>query len=247
MIMISTFADYEAGMEDARAAFNRNPAIIALFHRPIDSDRLEAFLIHFSAIGVAMTEPVAAWITRAGERCSEVGLDKLGRALRAHAGQEDGHHILMQQDTRALVSRWNRNHTPQLDAARLLTLEPADGVIRYKQVHENAISGNAPYGQLAIEYEIERLSIVYGPQLLGICSSTLESDALDGLSFLRDHVELDVAHTKFNQSQLSRLLEEHPAFLGGLVAAGSGALDAYSRFLSDCLAMADTVTTGALA
>ena len=81
------------------------------------------------------------------------------------------------------MSRWNRNHTPQLDAARLLTLEPADGVIRYKQVHENTISGNAPYGQLAIEYEIERLSIVYGPQLLGICASTLESDVLDGLSF----------------------------------------------------------------
>jgi hypothetical protein len=247
MTTISKFAEYEAGMEDARAAFSRNPTIIALFHQSIESDRLEAFLIHFSAIGVAMTEPVAGWITRAGERCSEVGLDKLGRALRAHASQEDGHHVLMQQDTHTLVARWNRNHTPQLDAARLLALELADGVIRYKQVHENTISGNAPYGQLAIEYEIERLSIVYGPQLLSVCASTLGSDALDGLSFLRDHVELDVAHTKFNQSQLSRLLEEHPAFLEGLVAAGSGALDAYGRFLSDCLAMAETVTIGALA
>ena len=75
---------------------------------------------------------------------------------------------------------------------------------------------------------------------MNLCARTLGPDVLDGLSFLRDHVELDVAHTKFNQSQLGRLLTEHPAFLPSLVAAGSGALEAYGQFLSDCLAMADT-------
>jgi hypothetical protein len=238
---------YETGMENARAKFSRNAVISALFDGPMESERLEAFLIHFCSIGVAMTEPVASWITRAGQRCSEIELNELGRALRAHARQEDGHHILMQQDTHALVTRWNRNHTLSLDASHLIARQDTDGVREYKQVHEDTISGDAPYGQLAIEYEIERLSVIYGPQLLDLCVRTLGSDALDGLSFLRDHVELDVAHTKFNQSQLSRLLAEHPAFLTGLVAAGSRALDAYDRFLGDCLAMADTVTDGALA
>jgi hypothetical protein len=241
------FAQYEAGLEKARAEFNRNAAIIALFDGPIESERLEAFLIHFCSIGVAMTEPVASWITRAGQRCSEIGLNELGRALRAHASQEDGHHKLMEKDTHALVARWNRNHTLRLDATYLIAQEDTDGVREYKQVHEDTISGDAPYGQLAIEYEIERLSVIYGPQLLNLCARTLGSDVLDGLSFLRDHVELDVAHTKFNQSQLGRLMAEHPTFLPSLVAAGSGALDAYGRFLGDCLALADTVTDGALA
>ena len=186
------FAQYEAGMENARADFSRNAAISALFDGPIESERLEAFLIHSCSIGVAMTEPVGSWITRAGQRCSEIGLN------------EDGHHILMQQDTHALVDRWNRNHTLHLDASYLIAREDTDGVREYRQVHEDTISGDAAYGQLAIEYEIERLSVIYGPQLLNLCARTLGSDALDGLSFLRDHVELDVAHTKFNQSQLSQ-------------------------------------------
>jgi hypothetical protein len=241
------FTQYEASLENARVEFSRNAAIVALFDGPIESDRLTAFLIHFCSIGVAMTEPVASWITRAGQRCSEIGLNDLGRALRVHACQEDGHHILMQRDTDALVARWNRNHTLHLDASHLISLKDLDGVREYKQLHEDTITGDAPYGQLAIEYEIERLSVIYGPRLLDVCARTLGSEVLDGLSFLKDHVELDVAHTRFNQSQLSRLMAEHPTFLSGLVAAGSGALAAYGRFLADCLAMGDTVATGALA
>jgi hypothetical protein len=89
--------------------------------------------------------------------------------------------------------------------------------------------------QLAIEYEIEMLSVTYGPRLIERCAGLLGEEVLEGLSFLRDHVALDAGHTNFNRNQLSRLLNEQPGVLSGLVTAGSEALDAYATFLGDCV------------
>ena len=104
----------------------------------------------------------------------------------------------------------------------------------YRELHENVIAGMAPHGQLAIEYEIEMLSVSYGPVLIQRCSDLSGPEILEGLSFLQDHVELDAGHTHFNRLQLSRLLGKRPGLLDGLVAAGSAALDAYAMFLDDC-------------
>jgi hypothetical protein len=92
--------------------------------------------------------------------------------------------------------------------------------------------------QLAIEYEIELLSVTYGPALLKRCGDLSGPEILDGLSFLQDHVALDVGHTHFNRLQLSRLLGERLEFLPELVSAGSAALQAYVMFLDDCLTLA---------
>src|SRR5262249_17650096 len=89
--------------------------------------------------------------------------------------------------------------------------------------------------QLAVEYEIEMLSVTYGPRLLERCTGLLGEAIREGLSFLSDHVALDAGHTNFNRIQLGRLLEEQPGFLSGLVTAGSAALDAYAMFLGDCM------------
>jgi hypothetical protein len=227
--------EYEAKIAPARERFDRHPAVRALFHSPIDPDTLEAFLVAFAIVGVRMTEPVEGWIRRAGLRCGELGLEVLAHALAAHAHQEANHHLLMLADAKILVERWNRAGKPQLDVAALLAAPPTPGVLAYVNLHEGVITGPIPYGQLGIEYEIEMLSVVYGPRLLERCSRLLGEGITKGLSFLSDHVELDAGHTKFNRIQLSRLLEEHPGFLTGLVTAGSAALDAYAMFLADCL------------
>src|SRR5262249_10498907 len=91
------------------------------------------------------------------------------------------------------------------------------------------------YGQLAIEFEIEMLSVAYGPKLIERCTTLLGADILEALSFLSDHVELDVGHTHFNRLQLSNMLDKNPPFLSHLVSAGAAALDAYAMFLEDCL------------
>jgi hypothetical protein len=228
---------YEASVAIARERFDQHPAVRALFHDPIDPVTLESFLISFATLGVRMTEPVEGWIRRAGHRCGELGLEGLAKALTTHARQEADHHLLMLADARFLIERWNKAGKPELNVDALLRLPPTPGVRAYVSVHESVISGPTPYGQLAIEYEIEMLSVAYGPRLLERCTGLLGEAIREGLSFLSDHVALDAGHTNFNRLQLERLLEDQPDFLSGLVTAGSAALDAYAMFLGDCMGL----------
>jgi hypothetical protein len=229
--------EYEALLATARQHFDQHPSVAALFRDRLEPDTLEAFLIYFSALGVGMTEPVDGWIRRAGRRCGELGLSKLGNALEAHAHQEAGHHLLMQADANRLVDRWNASRQPSLSATALFALAPTKGVTAYRSLHEDVIAGPAPYGQLAIEYEIEMLSVAYGPRLIERCTRLLGPGILEALSFLSDHVALDVGHTHFNRLQLSSLLDENPSYLSNLVSAGSAALEAYAMFFDDCLGL----------
>jgi hypothetical protein len=234
--------EYEAQIAASRKDFEQHPAVRTVCYDEIDAQTLEAFLIYFSALGVGMTEPVGRWIRRAGERCAAIGLPILARALAAHAQHEEGHQRLMESDTHHLVRLWNGQHQPKLDAVELLALDHTAGVAAYRALHEDIITGSTPYGQLAIEYEIEMLSVDYAPLLIARCIRSIGKDVLQGLSFLEEHVELDVGHTKFNRLQMSKLLEEQPGFLDGLVSGGSGALKAYAMFLDDCVTLARLIT-----
>jgi hypothetical protein len=232
---------YEPLVADARERFASSQALAEMLAPGVRPERLELFFIHFCAFGVQMTEPVDGWIRRAGARCTALGLTDLGRSLTAHAKHEAGHHLMMIADTRKLVASWNARRAFQLDANELLALSATNGVARYAALHEEVIAGDAPYGQLAIEYEIERLSVTSGPAVLGQCASVLGRESLAGLSFLEEHVAVDVGHTKFNELQLERLLADRPALAAGLGDAGTRALDAYATFLADCVAQADGV------
>ena len=233
----SLIEEYEVNLGRVREEFDCHPAVLALFRQPMEAVAMEQFLISFAILGVGMTEPVEGWIRRAALKCGELGLVKLAKALDAHAHQEADHHLLMLADAGRLVDRWNKTRKPELSVAALRDGAPTPGVTAYQRLHEDVISGPTPYGQLAIEYEIEMLSVRYGPRLIERCRGLLGDGILEGLSFLRDHVELDVGHTNFNRIQLSRLLEEHPDFLPGLIAAGSKALRAYALFLDDCFGL----------
>jgi hypothetical protein len=79
------------------------------------------------------------------------------------------------------------------------------------------------------------LPLRYGPRLIQCCAAGLGADIIPCLTFLTEHVELDIGHTKFNHAQLCRLLDAHPGHALTLAAAGSAALDAYQRFLEDCV------------
>jgi hypothetical protein len=230
---------YEPLVSAARARFVVGEALASMLAPAVAPERLELFFIHFCALGVQMTEPVDGWIRRAGDRCKALGLEDLGRSLIAHAKHEAGHHLMMIADTRKLVASWNERRSFALDADELLALHATRGVARYAALHEEVIAGDAPYGQLAIEYEIERLSVTSGPAVLGQCATVLGREALTGLSFLEEHVAVDAGHTKFNELQLERLLAEHPLLAPALGNAGTRALDAYGAFLADCVAHAD--------
>ncbi len=230
----SLIEEYEDSLGPVREGFDRHPAVLALFQQPLEAVGMEKFLISFAILGIGMTEPVEEWIRRAALRCGELGLVKLAKALDAHAHQEADHHLLMLADARRLVDRWNKTRKTEVSVAALREGTPGAGVTGYQQLHEDVIAGPTSYGQLAIEYEIEMLSVTYGPRLIERCTELLGSEIIESLSFLRDHVELNVGHTNFNRIQLGRLLAERPDFLPGLIDAGSKALRAYALFLADC-------------
>jgi hypothetical protein len=126
-----------------------------------DPRSLELFLLYFCAIGAQMTEPVEGWIHRAGDRCAALGFSELAEGLRKHARAESGHHLMMVADLWSLTNHWNTRHTPRVRAEDLVRQEPSPGALRYRQVHEDNIAGDTPYAQIAIEYEIERLPLLY--------------------------------------------------------------------------------------
>jgi len=223
---------YESSLESQRLRFEDHIFPILAEEDP---KTLLLFWINFSSYGVPMTEPVEDWIRKAGERCKELNFLQLGENLRKHAIHEADHHLLMIEDTKKLINRWNQLYTPTLDADLIFKRPPLESVIHYQKLHTDYIYGNAPYCQIAIEYEIENLSVAHGKQIIDHTVKVLGKEILSDLSFLVDHVEIDVAHTKFNRKALSGFLNEQPQILPQLVDAGIKALITYGNFLSECL------------
>ncbi|MGA2848808.1 MAG: GNAT family N-acyltransferase [Terracidiphilus sp.] len=204
-----------------------------------DPRLLEAFLLYFSAVGAQMTEPVESWIRRAASRCAVLGFADLAEALNRHALAEAGHHLMMIADLRSLAGYWNERHMPTVDADALLRTVPSYGASRYCLVHEENIAGDTPYAQIAIEYEIEQLPLRYGRMFVARCLEIFGPKVLSSISFVTEHIDLDIGHTHFNAQQLSKLIDLLPESLPSLVSAGGAALDAYAQFLTDCVELAE--------
>lgn len=194
-----------------------------------------------------MTEPVEGWIRRAGEACVRAGgpgLEALGTALQKHAMAEADHHLLMIADLHRLCARRAAAGRPAPDPDDPLAMAWPESAQRYRQMHEDLIEGPTPYAQIAVENEIEMLSVEVGPGLLRNARTLLGDDVLADLSFLTDHVRIDVGHTTFNRRQMAAFLATRPgddAALAALVDAGTAALDAYRAFVADCVASAGCV------
>ncbi len=238
---------YGSGVEPARRRFADHPAVRLIQAREMGAEHLELFFVHWSAAGVAMTEPVEGWIRRAGQACERLGgpgVRTLGVALQKHARAEADHHLLMIADLRRLCARRTASGRPAPDPDDLLARPWPEPARRYRQLHEDVIAGPAPYAQIAIENEIEMLSVLFGPPLLENARALLGADVIEDLSFLDDHITLDVGHTKFNRRQLAAFLEERPDAIDALVEAGSRALEAYRDFLAHCVDVAAPMPAG---
>jgi hypothetical protein len=230
----AALARYETALAPHRAAFAGRHALRLLGGAGQYPDIVHLFLIRFAAAGIAMTRPVEGWIRRAGERCCALGHYELGNALVGHAAEESRHHRLMAADLRVLCDRWNAIHRRQIDGVALARAGRTAAVRRYEALHEDIVAGDRPYAQIAVEHEIEALSVRYGAELLAAGGQV----GGDGLSFLRTHVAADVRHGAFNRTQLARFLALRPDALPALAEAGAAALDAYGAFLDECLAAA---------
>lgn len=226
---------YTPRLAAARKRITSDPTLAPILDPDGDPDLVLGFLIQFSALGVEMTRRVDEWIARAGRRCELLGHAQLGRALVLHARHEAGHHNMMIDDLRLLVPRWNQTQALELDVDSLLALPATDAMCRYVAIHEDTIDSDAPYGQIAIEYEIEAMSVILGPALLQACSRALGPEILAGMSFIGEHTALDVGHTAMNEAELEKFLAAHPAEAERLAEIGQAALGIYLDFLGECV------------
>lgn len=227
-------AQYDPAVAAARRRLTDDPTIRALLDPALPGRLLERFLIEFSAGAVEMTRPVDGWIRRAGERCMALGLGDVGRSLIQHSRHEAGHHLMLVEDTRVLVARWNEHGGDRLDADALIARPPSPAARRYIELHEATITGPTPWAQVAIELEIEGMSITFGPRLVEQCRRVLGPRAA-GLSFIHEHVQLDVGHTAINERMMERLLAARPDSAAAIAAVGAEALAIYLDFFAECL------------
>lgn len=226
--MDSLLNQYETALSEPRQELNNS---IQQILQKCDSTSLGWFLIYFCAEGVAMAQPSELWIRRAGERCLTLKYSELGDALLKHAKQESNRHLMMIRDATALIQWWNRRHDLQLLPENFIKLTSCSSVLQYETLHENYIESDKPYGQLAIEYEIEKISTTHGPMLIKQCIHHYGVGILMKLGFIRHHVKLDFWHTRWNHEMLTRLLSQYPNTLEHLIAAGTEAIRAYQAFI----------------
>lgn len=222
---------YEQHITPTRKEFAK---IVTHLLKTLEGEKALVFLMYYCALGVGMTEHVSDWITRAGMACLAQGYQELGQSLIKHAHEEAGHEILFRNDTYALIKLYHKKYNRQFLAETFLNQPLSPGVLQYRKLHESCIAGSMPYGQLAIEYEIEKISTTHGPSLLIRCLREQGPALLKALSFIRSHVKLDIKHTKFNAKTLSHFLTQFPDTLLPLVHYGEQALRTYGEFLLDC-------------
>jgi hypothetical protein len=232
------FEEYERLVTPERERLGTCWAVKTAFSPELPIKVFELSLLIGTAHSVPRTEPVEGWIRRAGERCQELGYEELGRMLVLHAQHEAGHHLMLINDLKALVAHWNSRHEPKLDAEQLLAQPTPPAIQRWQKLHEDTISGAAPFGQLAIEYEIEMLSVRQGTAYLRLCLQALGPAIASGLSFAKEHALLDVGHTELNAQSLRRFVARHPEHIPSLAECGRAALVSYSEHLSESLSTA---------
>ena len=230
---------YEPYAQPARNLLDTDPALCRLLDPSIEPAVLERFLIEWMARAVYMTEPVDGWIRRTGQRCIELGMEKLGQQLITHAKSETGHHLMTLDDARGLVEHWNARHSPRLSMDELVAQPPTASMKEYRQVHEETIEGPYPVGQIAIEREVGFLAVYFGPRLVKQVETVLGKDVADKLSFLNEHVAVDVGHTLLNERMLQEAITRSPEQGRIYADTGARALTAYIHFLGDCLRIAE--------
>lgn len=232
---------YEQRLNKVRQAAITSDISKRILDQSLHADVVHLFWIYYNILGVYMTEPVEDWINRAGDATIALGFKEAGVELKKHARHEAGHQRMMQRDHEALIQYWNETHAEKITLNNF-PVEPLPTIVQeYIDLHEDNINGPSPYGQIAIQYEIESLAPILGPKQIAYTREKCGEEVLQRLSFICDHVEIDVAHTEFNYQVLKAFLDQHPQTLDALITAGELASDIYLRFFDYCMSEAKKI------
>lgn len=232
---------YERTLMPYRQAAINSDIAKRILDTSLEPEVVHLFWTYYNVLGVYMTEPVEDWINRAGDATINLGFEEVGKELKKHARHEAGHQRMMQKDYESLINYWNHNHERKINLTDF-PVSPLPMVVReYIDLHEKNINGPTPYGQIAIQYEIESLAPILGPKQIAYTREMCGQAVLDRLSFICDHVEIDVAHTEFNYQLLKEFLEEYPKALDSVMETGIAASTIYLRFFDYCMAQAKKI------
>jgi len=232
--MSTLLKKYEEILKFSREKFLNGDAVVTILDKELEPKKLEIFLIYFCILGVPMTKHVERWIRTAGVKAENLGFE-IGKQLQSHANQEADHHKMLIDDAHRLVPHFNELYNQDLSIESLFKTPLTKAIKSYINLHESTIESSTPFNQIAIEYEIELISTTLGPSIVNQVKSITGEDVFSKLSFIPDHVEIDVAHTKFNRYQLEKFLDSFPETLNGLVDTGRLAIEYYAGFFNDCL------------
>lgn len=225
---------YEPLLADARRRITNDRVLEQLNSRSTDSKTLLRFLIEYSALSVQITEPVDGWLRRASKKCFEVGEDATGTEFDKHAHHEEGHHLMLIEDTAKLVARWNELYPDEkLDPKALTAQSPTKAMQAYIDLHEDVIASRQPYAQAAIALEIESLALSWAPKFVENVEAVLGKEIYADLSFLHEHIALDVGHTAFNKRLMNDLLAARGEEVEAIADAGRSSLHAYLDFVTE--------------
>mmetsp|Transcript_56005 Transcript_56005/g.137565 ORF Transcript_56005/g.137565 Transcript_56005/m.137565 type:complete len:244 (-) Transcript_56005:46-777(-) len=242
MVATDLYQQYEETLATSRQRFRERKWYKTIMESEADPKLLLAFLIQMCSRGVEMTEPVEGWISRAGDRCVALGYTDLGNFLKKHSKEEANHHVYYIKDTKNLVNRWNSTFPANIVSPEtFLGRDKTMGQEQYIALHENVIKSETPFRQVAIENEIERLSVEVAPPLLERMKTVLSEDILNDLRFLVHHVALDAKHSAANDEEMRDLLEKFPYAADALAQTGADALDAFGTYLDESVTLAEAM------
>lgn len=231
--MIRNIDAYEAGVAGARSRFAESDAVRWVLGTEARPEQFERFLLHYSALGAAMTEPLAGWTLQASRRCTASGFHRLGTILRESVRPDTGSHALLMTDLDRLCAHWNRDHEPALAPGHLLATARSPVQLAYRSLFENVLSGPAPYAALAIHHEFEMLALEWGVGLLDNCARLLGPAVADMLTFLCEHAYVERGHALHSKGLLAEFLEERPGAVLPLGTAGAAAVDVYASAIAE--------------
>ena len=84
-----------------------------------------------------------------------------------------------------------------------------------------------------------RSAVYFGPRLMKQVETVLGADVAGMLSFLNEHVVVDVGHTLLNEKMLGEAIARSPDNGPVYAETGARAMTTYIRFLGDCLRIAE--------
>lgn len=241
-VLASSFKvkSYEQGIREARQRFTWQEPLHVLLSPLTSRNLTELFLLYFCALNTRLVAPIAAYLELAGRHCDELGYPEAASFLLQHAEEERGHEVWAFEDTHRIVRHWNRRHrVSRLDADSLLLVHKnIQAVSDYHALHDAVAKSHAPYAMAAIGYEIERLSVKWGPLLMLQTFFKTGPFLAFRLNFVGRHVQEDRLHHPVNVAFLKTFIRNHPETLPDFLRAGEQTLDAYATFLRECVALA---------